>query len=80
MNDTSIMLLIWFAGWLILSVCYYIYKVYIDCDKKVNKKVHVWRSFWVGAWSWVGIIFSTAFLIVGFIAILDDWIESTLNT
>jgi len=79
MSENIMCLVFWFAGWLILSIGYYVYKVYIDKDTKVTKKVHAWRAFWSGIFSWIGIFFVIAFFIVGSIAMFDDWIENKLN-
>jgi len=69
----------WFVGWLIMSIGYYVYKVYIDKDTKVNKKVHAWRAFWAGMSSWIAIFFVVSFFIVGCMAMLDDWVENKLS-
>lgn len=69
---------IWLGCWLILSVGNYIYNVYYENDWSVNKKVHAWRAFWIGAWSWVGLIFCLAVVIVYAVAFLNDWIETRL--
>ena len=79
MSGDLIALLFWLSGWLLLSIGYYVYKVAIDNDHKVTKKVHAWRAFWTGFWSWIGIIFIFAFLIVGGIALFNDWVEQKLN-
>lgn len=79
MSENIMCFAFWFIGWLILSIGYYVYKVYIDKDTKVNKKVHAWRAFWTGIFSWIGIFFVIAFFIVGSIAMFDDWIENKLN-
>ena len=79
MSGDLIALLFWILGWIILSVGHFIYKVYIDKDYKVNKKIHAWRAFWIGMWSWIGIFFVSAFLIVGGICLFNDWIEEKLN-
>ena len=72
-------LIFWLIGWLIMSIGYYVYKVYIDKDTKVNKKVHAWRAFWSGMLSWIGIFFTISFFIVGCITMLDDWVENKLS-
>ena len=59
-------LFIYLIGWLLFSVCVYVYNVYGD-DCKESKKVWVWRSFWAGVVSWVGILLCIAILIVFFI-------------
>lgn len=79
MSEDLIALLFWLSGWLLLSIGYFVYKVAIDNDHKVTKKVHVWRAFWTGFWSWIGIIFIFAFLMVGGIALFNDWVEDKLN-
>jgi len=79
MSDDTIAILFWILGWFILSVGNYIYRVYIDRDKSVNNKVHAWRAFCIGAWSWVGICCVVVFLIVGGLISLDEWVENKLS-
>ena len=79
MNNDLIALLFWLFGWLLLSIGYFIYKIYIDKDHKVTKKVHAWRAFWIGFWSWIGIIFIFSFAIVGIVTMINEWIEDKLN-
>ena len=79
MSEDLIALLFWLSGWLLLSIGYFVYKVVIDNDHKVTKKVYVWRAFWTGFWSWIGIFFVFAFLTVGGIALFNDWVERKLN-
>jgi hypothetical protein len=79
MSEYLIALYFWLSGWIIVTIGYYIYKVYIDHDHKVTKKVHAWRAFWTGFWSWIGIFFVFAFLMVGGITLFNDWIEHKLN-
>lgn len=79
MSENIMCLIFWFVGWFILSIGYYVYKVYIDKDTKVNKKVHAWRAFWSGIFSWIGIFCVIACFIVASIAMFDDWIENKLN-
>ncbi len=70
----------WLLGWILLSIGYFIYNVYIAKDMSVNKKVHAWRAFWTGIFSWIGIIFVIAFVVVGYFAIFMDWVEEKLNS
>ena len=79
MSGDLIALLFWILGWIILSVGHFIYKVYIDKDKSVNKKVHAWHAFWGGITSWVGIIFWIVLFIVYIICEANDWIEEKLS-
>lgn len=79
MSGDLIALLFWLLGWLFLSIGYYVNKVAIDKDHRVTKKVHAWRAFWNGVWSWIGIIFIFAFLLVEGIEIFNDWVENKLN-
>ena len=79
MSEDLIALLFWLSGWLLLSIGYFVYKVAIDNDHKVTKKVYAWRAFWTGFWSWIGIIFIFVFLLVGGIAIFNDWVEQKLS-
>ena len=71
--------LFWLIGWFILSIGYYIWKVYIDKDMGKTKKLHAWHAFWIGIWSWIGIIVIIAISIVYGIAIINDWIEEKLS-
>ena len=71
-------LFIYLIGWLIFSVCVYLYNVYGD-DCKESKKLWVWRSFWAGAASWVGILLFIAIIIVFFIFAINDWVEEKLK-
>ena len=80
MNNSLIWFLFYLSGWVILSICFYIYKVYIDKDIWTTKKLHCWRSFWHGIFSWFGIIIVGSFLIVGLICAINDWVEDKLNT
>lgn len=73
------MIYIWLIGWLIMSILYYIYKVYIDKDTTINKKVHIWHAFWIGIISWCGIMFCIACLIVCLIIMINDFVEDKLN-
>jgi len=79
MSGNLIILLFWILGWIILSVGHFIYKVYIDKDLEVNKKVHAWHAFWAGITSWIGIIFWIAIFIVFIICAVNDWIEKKLS-
>ena len=79
MSENMMCWIVWFVGWLIMSIGNYVYKVYIDKDTKVNKKVHAWRAFWLGMFSWIGIFFVITFFITGCIALLGDWVENKLN-
>jgi len=45
MSGDLIALYFWLFGWLLLSIGYFVYKVAIDNDHKVTKKVHAWRAF-----------------------------------
>jgi len=79
MSGDLIALLFWLFGWLLLSIGYFIYKVYIDKDHTVTTKVHAWRAFWAGFWSWIGIFFVFVFVIVGITAMINDWVEEKLS-
>ena len=65
-------------GWVILSVCYYVYTVHFEKSWK-SKKLIVWRSFWTGIFSWGGIFFICVFLLVGGILAINEWIEEKLS-
>ena len=74
-----IVILIYFIGWLLFSVGYYIYKVYINRYKSHNKKLLIWRAFKNGCVSWLGIFVIVAFLAVGGILAINEWIEDKLR-
>lgn len=65
-------------GWIILSVCYYVYTVHYEKSLK-SKKLIIWRSFWTGIFSWLGIFFIGVFLLVGGILAINEWIEEKLS-
>ena len=65
-------------GWIILSVCYYVYTVRIEKSWK-SKKLIIWRSFWTGIFSWFGIFFISVFLLIGGILAINEWIEEKLS-
>jgi len=65
-------------GWIILSVCYYAYTVYYEKPLK-SKKLIIWRSFWIGIFSWLGIFVISVFLLVGGILAINEWIEEKLS-
>ena len=67
----------WLIGWIILSLGHYLYNVK---DKTITKKLHAWRAFWVGIFSWVGIWFCISLYIVYIICKVNDWIENKLNS
>lgn len=69
----------WTIGWLIWMIGYYIYNVYIDKDIYISKRLAIWRGFISGIFSWFGIFFVIVFFIVGFLVLLNDWIEDKLS-
>lgn len=69
----------WAIGWLIWMIGYYIYNVYIDKDIYISKRLAIWRGFTSGIFSWFGIFFVIIFFIVGFLVLLNDWIENKLS-
>ena len=71
-------LIIYLIGWLILSVCYYVYTVHFEKSWK-SKKLIIWRSFWTGIFSWLGIFIVGVFLLVGGILAINEWIEEKLS-
>jgi len=79
MSEENWIILSWVLGWLIASVGYFIYNVYLIHDTKVNKKVHAWRAFWVGSLSWIIIGCTITLLIVGGIIAFDEWVEDKLK-
>ena len=72
-------LLIYFLGWFLFSVGYYIYNVYIDRNKSESKKLIMYDAFKFGLWSWIGIILMMTFGIVMIIAGIDEYISEKLN-
>lgn len=70
--------IVYLIGWFILSVCYYVYTVRIEKSLK-SKKLIIWRSFWTGIFSWLGIFFIGVFLLVGGILAINEWIEEKLS-
>ena len=79
MSDGVFSLLMYLLGWFIFSTGYYIYKVYIDKDIHTNKKLHIWRGFWLGIFSWIGIIFVLSFMFTGLIFTINEWVEDKLR-
>ena len=79
MSDGVFSLLMYLLGWFIFSTGYYIYKVYIDKDIHTSKKLHIWRGFWVGMFSWIGIIFVISFMFTGLIFNINEWVENKLR-
>lgn len=71
-------LIYYLIGWLIFSICVYLYNVYGD-DRKENKKIWAWRSFWAGIVSWLGILFIIAGAMVFAIVAINDWVEEKLK-
>ena len=70
--------IVYLIGWLILSVCYYIYVVCSEKSLK-SKKLIIWRSFWTGIFSWLGILFISIFLLVVVIIAINEWVEKKLS-
>lgn len=68
-------LIAYLIGWVILSVCCY---VYYEKSLK-SKKLAIWRSFWIGIYSWLGIFIISLFLLIGGILAIDEWIEEKLS-
>ena len=72
-------LLIYFLGWFLFSVGYYIYNIYIDRNKFESKKLIMYDAFKFGLWSWIGIILIVIFGIVMIIVDIDEYISKKLN-
>jgi len=70
--------IVYLIGWIILSVCYYIYTICTE-KKYISKKLIIWRSFWTGIFSWLGIFVISVFLLVGGILAINEWIEEKLS-
>lgn len=71
-------LFIYFLGWIIWIIGYYIFEVYIDKNYK-TKKLVIYKGFTSGFTSWLGIIFIISFLIIKGIIELNNWIENKLS-
>ena len=70
-------LIIYLIGWILLSIGIFIFKV--ETDNSVSKKLHAWRSFWPGMWSWIGIIVWVTVFIVFLIVEINECIENKLR-
>ena len=79
MEENLFIIYFWLIGWVILSIGYYIYHIYINKDDSMNKKICAWRAFWTGSLSWICICFTIAFFMVGGICYFNDWIEQKLS-
>ena len=71
--------LIYLLGWLIWSIGYYFYKVYIDKDIWTKKRLIIYRSFISGVWSWFGIIVFITILITYGICSIHELVEEKLK-
>lgn len=70
--------IIYLIGWLVFSVCVYIYNVYGENWNK-SKKLLMWRSFWAGVVSWLGVLFIIAAAILFVIIAINAWVEKKLK-
>lgn len=70
---------IYLIGWLLMSIGYYVYKVYVYKDIWINKRLIVYRAFWFGIGSWLGIMWFTCMGIVYALFSLNDYIENKLS-
>lgn len=78
-SDNNSILIFWIVGWVILSIGYYIYKLYIDKTTIPNKRLFIWKSFKYGIFSWIGIIFIFSYMITFYLYNINDWIENKLK-
>ena len=79
MSEGTFIILFWLIGWVIFSIGYYIYSIGTDKEYKLNKKIYVWRAFWSGGISWIGIFFVVTICIVAIVYFINDWVETKLS-
>lgn len=81
MNDFLLFLISWIIGWIIYSIGYYIYDVYIDKIDKSNtsKKLIVYNAFKCGIWSWLGIMIILIFSFIMLLVNIDEKISNKLK-
>ena len=70
--------IVYLIGWLILSVYYYVYNVHFKKSWK-SKKLIIWRSFWTGIFSWLGIFFISVFFLTCVMLAINECIEEKLS-
>ena len=74
--------LIYFSGWVIFVICYYIYNI-CRSKNKYSKKQILYHGIKWGIFSWIGLLTCVIGIIVAYISYsifrLDDWIEDKLK-
>lgn len=78
MNDFLLFLISWVIGWVIYSIGYYIYDVYID-NNNTSKKLLIYNAFKNGIFSWFGIIVIIIFAFIMLLVIIDENISNKLK-
>ena len=78
MNDFLLFLISWVIGWVIYSIGYYIYDVYID-NNNTSKKLLIYNAFKNGIFSWFGIMVISIFAFIMLIVIIDEKISNKLK-
>lgn len=78
MNDFLLFLISWVIGWVIYSIGYYIYDVYID-NNNTSKKLLIYNAFKNGIFSWFGIMAIIIFAFIMLLVIIDEKISNKLK-
>lgn len=78
MNDFLLFLISWVIGWVIYSIGYYIYDVYID-NNNTSKKLLIYNAFKNGILSWFGIMVIIIFAFIMLLVIIDEKISNKLK-
>ena len=78
MNDFLLFLISWVIGWIIYSIGYYIYHVYID-KNNTSKKLLIYNAFKNGIFSWFGIMVIIIFAFIMLLVNIDEKISNKLK-
>ena len=78
MNDFLLFLISWVIGWVIYSIGYYIYDVYID-NNNTSKKLLIYNAFKNGILSWFGIMVIIIFTFIMLLVNIDEKISNKLK-
>ena len=79
MNDFLLFLISWVIGWVIYSIGYYIYDVYIIDKNNTSKKLLIYNAFKNGILSWFGIMVIIIFAFIMLLVIIDEKISNKLK-
>lgn len=81
MNDFLLFLISWVIGWVIYSIGYYIYDVYIDNidNNNTSKKLLIYNAFKNGILSWFGIMVIIIFTFIMLLVKIDENISNKLK-